>query len=431
MRPRLRPLLWLLGFGCLWLPVFDDPPLHTGAYVQDVTPTSAIVRIVTAADEALSLKVRDRAGKTVAELATTARRRHEFAFGGLTAGQPYGFTVLGADGGQRDAGSFVTAPTDDVALVRFAVVGDSGKPPWWEPLQRSPLFYLPAAWDWLPTAPMVTQIGRQIASQRPDFLLHVGDIVYPSGMQGHYAAGFFRPFAEVLRHAPAYVTLGNHDVIEDDGRQALANFHAPASGFTDDGRFYSLAWGSVRVFVVDLNPPAGHVVEDGDAPDVADDDAPPAAIEFLRQELPRATEPWLVVVSHYPIESASRQGDSAALKRLLLPLLRESVVDLYLCGHDHTYQRLGDPDDLAMVVSGGGGKSLYAVHEHPDARVVRSEYSFCTAEVRGPQFVLRAHAADGGVFDTLTMTKPAGGPRWQRLQAANPARARRVEQLLR
>ena len=33
----------MLGFGCLWLPVCDDPPLQTSAYLQDVTTDSAVV----------------------------------------------------------------------------------------------------------------------------------------------------------------------------------------------------------------------------------------------------------------------------------------------------------------------------------------------------------------------------------------------------
>ena len=64
-RRLVRRGLWLLGIGCLLLPLFDDPPLQTGAYLQDVTQDSAVVAMVTAAPAERSLAVRDADGNEV------------------------------------------------------------------------------------------------------------------------------------------------------------------------------------------------------------------------------------------------------------------------------------------------------------------------------------------------------------------------------
>ena len=406
----LRWSLWLFGFGCLWLPVFDDPPLRTGAYVQDVTAHTAAVRIVTAADRELQCEFDDGATRIAQEAATG--RRHEFTCTGLQAGHAYTFVIRD---GQRevDRGSFHTAPDDDRAPVRFALLGDSGALPWWSWLQTSPAFYLPAHWQWLGPHPRIARMGSLVLDDHPEFFLHLGDICYPWGWQGHYATAFFAPFAPLLRSAACYVTLGNHDVLDDNGRQALSNFRLPADG-SGDGRMYSFGWGSVRVVVLDCN------------------DAVTAAgpvMTYARAALQAGAEPWQIVVSHFPIRSASRQGDRADLIDNLLPLLRTAAVDLYVCGHDHTYQRFGRDGDVPQIVSGGGGKSLYEIYPHPEAEVVVAQYNHCLVTVQGREFELRARGLDGALIDTLRQRLDAD--KVARLRAFNPGRAARIEALLR
>lgn len=416
--------LWLLCTAVLFLPLFDAPALATGAYVQDVRPDSARVCKVTAEPADLELLVRERGGAEVARSSSRGVRRHEFAIASLRPATRYEWSVAEA-GGALETGAFRTPPRGaegDADPVRFAVVGDSGGLPWWIWLQNSALVRPLAAGGLLPTASAVTAIGDRIAKAEPDFVLHVGDVVYPRGQQQHYAAGFFRPFAPALRQAPFYVALGNHDVLDDDGRQALANFALPRGGLTGDERCYSFAYGPVRVIALDLG------LETPGQPLPADH----PAFQFLREELPRCSEPWVVVTSHYPIFSASRQKDRADLREHLLPLLEEFGVDLYLCGHDHTYQRFGEPGEgLVQVVSGGGGKSLYEVQVDRRVRIAVGVYHWCRAEVRGRELEFRAISVDGAVVDTFRLHLGAAKGVAERLRARNPARWARIEPLLR
>lgn len=417
-------LAWLIGFGCLWLPVFDDPPLRTGAYVQNVTTESATVAMVTAAPCQISVRVVSADGRLVGEFGEpVAKRRHAITVTGLVAGSEYAYTVAGA--GQQAAGRIRTPPPadGDRAQVRFAALGDSGAVPWWVWLQRNALFHFPAQWQWLPVQERVAAIGGRIAAAKPDFVLHLGDIIYPYGRSAHYSAGLFRPFAEVMATAPLYATLGNHDLIDDAGRQALAHLHLPANDITGDERCHSFAWGGVRVFVVDFNLVGGRDFIPADHP----------SLVWLRLELGRHAEPWFVVASHFPIRSVSRQKDRPDLLEYALPLLVEHGVDLYMAGHDHTYQRFGGDgsvDDLPMVVSGGGGKSLYEVIPGTRAVVAQSAYHWCHVEVEGARLRLRARGLDGGVLDTLELHK-AAGERLERIRGRNPARAARIDALVR
>lgn len=415
MKPRtVRRLLWIVGFGCLWLPVFDDPPLTTGVCVQDVTAGGGTVAITTASAVVLGLEVVDARGGRLASLRDERPvRRHEFRVAGLPPGQDASFIVRDADGHEVDRGRLRTAPVDDRAAVRFAALGDSGQVPWWVWLQRSALFQLPARWGWLPPHGRVVGMAQSVLGSDPDFVLHLGDVVYPRGLAGHYGPAYFHPFAAVLRRAPCYGVLGNHDVMDDDGRQMLASFSLPTNGVTGDERCFSLVWGALRIIAIDACAPL-----DADHP----------SIRFLRRELAAAQEPWLAVASHFPIQSASRQGDRADLAEQVLPLLRHHAVDLYLSGHDHTYQRFGGDGDVVQVVSGGGGKSLYALGERPDLRAAASVYHHVRGDVAGGRLTLTAIALDGATIDAVVLRKDRA--QLERIRQLNPARAVRIEALL-
>ena len=150
------------------------------ASVQHVTTDRATVAMITRTAQELSIAVTEADGTPVAvAVEPSIGRRHAFTFDGLRAAVQYRYELRRADGGVADAGSFRTAPEDDRDKVRFAVVGDSGGLPWWIWLQTSPLWYVPADRQWLPTRGSVTAIGARIAKADPDFVLHVGDIVYP------------------------------------------------------------------------------------------------------------------------------------------------------------------------------------------------------------------------------------------------------------
>ena len=415
--------LWLAAFGCLWLNVLDDPPLQTAPYVQNVVKDAATVARVCPSAQPQELVVLDADGEVVKRISSPAQRRHAVRVEGLSPGQRYRYR-MGAGSAGDAAGSFSTPPDSDTETVRFAFCGDSGDQPWWVWLQRAPILHLPARWQWLPTKSAVTRVGAAMADFAPDFALHLGDVVYPKGLHAHYSSGFFRPFEQLLRNAPLYAVLGNHDVMNAGGVQILANFEMPTNAVTGDERSYSFAWGPVRVIVLDCNTVftgdhymPGHPTH-----------------TFLMSELQRVTEPWVVVASHFPMRSASRGRDNGELLASLLPELENWHASLYLSGHDHCYQRFGPSEDLPvpLVVSGGGGKDLYDISENPrerrGAQALAKAFHWCGAEVSGSSFKVTARSIGGDVLDEFRLALPSGAALKQ-LRERNPMRAERIERL--
>jgi acid phosphatase len=404
----------LLAVGLL--PIAPEPPLRSGTYLQNVTTDGAVVARIDPAPRQLGIWVREGDRNVFEHGEPSAQRRHAFAITGLRPGSAYNWTMADlATGDLVDEGVFATAPERDDAPVRFCAVGDSGHVPWWGWLQRLPLFHLPARWGWLPPSRQVAAIGRGLRQQAPDLWFHVGDVVYPRGEHRHWDVAFFRPFAEVLRTAPVYAVLGNHDAEHDGGRPLLANLVQPANDVTGDERLWSFAWGPVRFVGLDLLQPlhAGH-----------------PAVRFAARELAAAAEPWLVVIGHYPPFSASRQGDRQDLIEQLWPLLVAHGVDLMLCGNDHNYQAFHADGEPLVVVTGGGGKSLYELRDHPRLRRALSVFEFVTVDVVRTKLTLRVIGTDGRVLDELVLDKAAQVQAGTlRLDTASP-RHRRIQALL-
>lgn len=412
--------MWILGFACLWLNVCDDPPLASGAFLRDVTQTSATIAVIRASPCRAEAIVEAANGEVVARVAQPElRRRHALRVEGLLPGVAYRYR-LRIDGEEFEDGRLRTAPADDRTPIRFAFCGDSGDQPWWVWLQRTPLWHLPARAGVFADSPAVSAVGAALVAYEPEFVLHLGDIVYPKGLHAHYRTGFFRPFAAVLRDAPVYAALGNHDFMDDGGLQALANVGGPAGPLTGDARCYSFGRGSVRVVVVD-----------GNSFGLADAQLEQhPAFRYLEQELQQVAEPWVVVATHFPIRSASRAGNRGDLMKFLQPLLERHAASLYLSGHDHCYQRFGRPEagELPLVVSGGGGKDLYAVHPDRQVVVAKSAYHWCEARAEGATLSVRSHGIDGQLLDEFHV--PAtGGEALERLRGSNPRRAARIAAL--
>lgn len=419
----LRRLLWLVAFGCLWLPLCDDPPLYTDAYLVDVTTDGAAIGLITAAPVRVQATVRDAAGAVVAHLEEVEpRRRHSFVVSGLRPAASFDYELAG-EGGGAWRGRIHTAPADDRAPVKFAFLGDSGDQPWWVWVQKAPALHWPAQWGWFGPASAVSRIGEAVADYRADFVLHLGDVVYPWGRNAHYRSGFFMPFGRALREAPFYAVLGNHDLVDTGGLQCLANLRADSPAYRGDGRNFSFARGPVRVIGLDFNSEwTGERVEPGHP-----------ALTFLLGQLEKCEEPWIVVASHFPIRSQSRQGTRADLLLSLLPELAAHGVPLYLSGHDHCYQRFGTPErgEPVLVVSGGGGKDLYEVHPAqlgPQAAALAKAWHWCSAEATGDRLRVRAHGIDGGLLDEFELRLPSGEA-LDRIRARSPARAARIARL--
>jgi len=203
-----------------------------------------------------------------------------------------------------------------------------------------------------------------------DGIILVGDNFYPCGISGLSDPQWTKITAHFgPSHLPIYPILGNHDYGDQQeharGTYSTCGHPDPgaevqATGKIPDWRFparnYLMQSPLADFVMLDTQP-----IALGFSKPVAGSATAQEEASWLGATLDRLQSHWRIVVGHHTIYSSGihgRKNDATQQRmRALLPLLREKHVDLYICGHDHDMELLGDLQhgtDPVFLVSGAG-----------------------------------------------------------------------------
>lgn len=212
-----------------------------------------------------------------------------------------------------------------------------------------------------------------------EVVVTTGDNVYPDGSPERFEDAFFEPFECLLADGVTFrSSLGNHDVLTDNGRPELRE---EAFGF--DGRNYVVRMDGVRIVVADSN-----------------------ALDRAWLEEALVSEPgdrWTVVVFHHPVFSpGTGHGSTPGFRPGLPRMFRRAGVDLVLNGHDHVYAVTRPLRGIRYVVTGGGGAYLYGCREAWFAELCVPRHHFLYVVARAERIWLRAVPMIGRPFDRLS-----------------------------
>ena len=203
----------------------------------------------------------------------------------------------------------------DIQRLRFAVIGDYGS-------------------GLSPQLELAERMCRFRERKPFDLVVTTGDNVYESGDPARFDEVFFRPYDCLFDAGVRFrSTLGNHDIVTDNGRPEL---NEPAFGFR--GRNYVVRREGVRLVMVDSNA---------------------LRMDWLRSALrPEEGDRWTIVAFHHPVYSSGEHGSTPGFAEQMNPLFRRRGVDLVLNGHDHNYEVSKPLGGIRYVVTGGGGASI-------------------------------------------------------------------------
>jgi hypothetical protein len=289
---------------------------------------------------------------------------------GLEAATRYGYSVRVGSLVLAD-GHFSTAPAEgSTSPVTFIVYGDDRT----DPIAQS----------------AVVRAMLQVPSA---FLVNTGDTVEDGGDPEAWTT-FFGVEASLLRDRPIFVSVGNHELVNDFAGSNFARYF----GFPDVAG-QSQLYGTARVGLIRFFFLNGmHGWDFGEERD------------WLVSELTKADgEPgvvWRVVVVHHGPWSSGPHGPNARLVESHIPeLLAAHRVDLLLSGHDHIYER-GSAGGLKYLVSGGGGAPLYRI-DRLQATSLKAEAAYHFVEITASLSSLKvlARRVDGTVLDRCGFDK--------------------------
>lgn len=383
MRRALSLLAALAALGGA-PPAFASGPVTKGPWVQQLGPTSAVVRVelespgpVTVELGISSSGAPDGGGRRFESAEATTL--HSIAVTDLQPATRYTYT-LRASGAQK-YGALTTAPREDAgAPFRFLVYGDN----------RS---------DDAAHAAVV----RAMMPVPADFVVNTGDLVTEGGDPRDWQT-FFDIEAPLLRERCVFVCVGNHELIDTSGVEFLRYFgptvpkaRDAAAPLTPDMLSSTFRWSNARFFLMN-----GMVqYRTG------------ATRAWLERVLSDADNEsglaWRIVVVHHGPWSSGPHGDNQLLLDANVPeIFRRHKIDLVIAGHDHIYER-GAKDGLPYLISGGGGAPTYKVKAQPHARKCESVRHFVEAVVSHAAIQFVATRVDGTTIERCALRKePAG-----------------------
>jgi 3',5'-cyclic AMP phosphodiesterase CpdA len=184
---------------------------------------------------------------------------------------------------------------------------------------------------------IAAQMLRDHKTSPLDFVIAVGDNIYPDGGGRHFVKKFERPYAGLIREGVKFhAVLGNHDVRDGRGDQCRYPL------FNMDGQcHYTVKKGDglAEFFMIDST--AFDMNQAG----------------WLEGVLKESAAKWKIAVFHHPIYSSGEEhGSDLSLRSRIEPLLTRYGVNVVLSGHDHTYERVKPQQGVQYFVTGAGGK---------------------------------------------------------------------------
>lgn len=309
---------------------------------------------------------------------------HEIKLSGLTAQTQYFYQVrLQTDTGSvnSEIRTFQTASHQN-SPFSFVVIGDTQN-----------------------NLPVASKIAGHAWGQRPNFCLHVGDLVGAGKHNPDWLNDFFPSMDELISRVTFFPVLGNH---EQNAKNYYDYMTLPAPEY-----YYEFSYGNAQFFMMDSNK-----------------DLSPGSEQYqwLKRKLSESRATWKFVCHHHPPYSSdendygnlwtgkSTYGDSNA--RHLAQLHDQYHVDIDWSGHIHSYERTwpihnktvvnhpAQHGTIYMVTGGGGGPLETPGPTHsPFQNVVKYGHHYCIVSINGPTLEFKAFDLENRLFDSMTLVK--------------------------
>ena len=254
-------------------------------------------------------------------------------------------------------------PIDD--KTRFAVIGDFGT----------------GGSDECGVAAQMLEAHKRSAF---DFVMTVGDNIYPNGSSRYFVKHFEEPFAGLLKErVKFYATLGNHDV--EQGRREQCDYpHFNMGGSS----YYSFGRGNGLVDFLML--------------DSTDFDN--GQLIWVENLLRSSRARWKVAAMHHPLYSSGKKhGSDLRLRKLLEPVFTRYGVQVVFAGHDHVYERTKPQEGIQYFVTGAGGQMRRGdIDKKSPLRAVSydGDNSFMVIELDEKEMAFKSISETGEVVDS-------------------------------
>ncbi len=234
-------------------------------------------------------------------------------------------------------------------------------------------------------------IDRMVLTSPPaQFVLNAGDLT-ENGTSGEYRT-FFQIEQALLRQAPLYPALGNHDI------RTLPNwfdlFYLP-----HNERWYQFQYSNAAFYFLDNYS-----------------DFAPGSEQYewllahLRADSANPTIQHIFVTFHEPpFTTSANHSPNEQVQEYLCPLFERFRVRAVFNGHIHAYEH-SLANGIHYITSGGGGAPLHTEWDSIQPYTVYREanYQFVIVDVQGDVVTCAVVRTDGSTMETFNLIPGVG-----------------------
>ena len=288
----------------------------------------------------------------------------------------------------------------------------------WKSLEKPLNFYLAndlGRNGYYDQKPIAETMGKMAEAIDIEFVLAAGDVHHFEGVQSVSDPLWMTNYELIYSHPDLMIQwfpiCGNHEYRSNT--DAVVEYSNVSARWEMPAKYYSFVKEedgvTVRVVMVDTTPMIDKYREETDKYADASKSDWKEQIAWLDKVLSEADEDWVLVVGHHPVYAYTDKNESERtdLQQRLDPVLRKyGNVDMYLCGHIHTFQHIRPEGcDIDYVVNTSGSLSRDDV-QPVDGTVFcsnKSGYSLITVDKN--ELDLYMLDKNGAVLHTVTRTK--------------------------
>ena len=261
--------------------------------------------------------------------------------------------------------------------------------------------------------PIAEAMGKMAETIDIEFVVAAGDVHHFEGVQSISDPLWMTNYELIYSHPdlmmPWYPICGNHEYRSNT--DAVVEYSNVSARWKMPAKYYTFVKEedsvTVRIVMVDTTPIIDKYREETDKYADASKSDWKVQMAWLDKVLSEADEDWVLVVGHHPVYAYTDKSESERTdlqKRLDTIIRKYGNVDMYLCGHIHTFQHISK-GGIDYVVNSSGSLSRDDV-QPVDGTVFcsnKSGYSLITASEN--ELNLHMLDKDGNVLHTVTRTR--------------------------
>ena len=288
----------------------------------------------------------------------------------------------------------------------------------WKSLEKPLNFYLANDLGrncWYDQKPIAETMGRMAEAIDIEFVVAAGDVHHFEGVQSISDPLWMTNYELIYSHPDLmidwYPICGNHEYRSNT--DAVVEYSNVSARWTMPAKYYTFVKEeddvTVRIVMLDTTPMIDKYREETEKYADASKSDWNEQIAWLDKVLSEADEDWVIVVGHHPIYAYTDKSDSERtdLQQRLDPVIRKyGNVDMYLCGHIHTFQHIRRPDcDIDYIVNTSGSLSREDVKPIEGTVFCSNKSGWSLLTACKDTLSLHMLDKDGSVLHTVTRTK--------------------------